>query len=140
MDDERPPNPFVYALEPEDGFSKNFWDHHCELGIMYLLGIASSTSPMPVESWYAWKRPTVNYGGHTYISGASPLFVHQYSQAWIDFRGKREKQPPRTNWFDNSAEATLAHRQFCLDLRGQPQEHDEESDPDQNVATPSHSS
>jgi hypothetical protein len=105
--------------KPEDGFSKNYWDHHCELGIMYLLGIASSTSPMPVESWYAWKRPIISYGGHTYISGAPPLFVHQYSQAWIDFRGKREKQPAHTNWFENSAEATLAHRQFCMDLRTQ---------------------
>jgi hypothetical protein len=105
--------------KPEDGFSKNYWDHHCELGIMYLLGIASTTSPLPVESWHTWRRPTVNYGGHTYISGASPLFVHQYSQAWIDFRGRRERQLPFTNWFDNSVEATLAHRQFCIDLRTQ---------------------
>ncbi len=104
---------------PEDGFSRNHWDHHCELGIMYLLGIASATSPLPVESWRAWRRPTVSYGGYTYISGAPPLFVHQYSQAWIDFRGRREKQPPMTNWFDNSVEATLAHRQFCIDLRTQ---------------------
>jgi hypothetical protein len=103
---------------PEDGFSKNYWDHHCELGIMYLLGIASATSRLPVESWYAWRRPTVSYAGHTYISGAPPLFVHQYSQAWIDFRKRREKRPPNTGWFDNSVEATLAHRQFCIDLRG----------------------
>jgi hypothetical protein len=114
-------NPSLLSMhwKPEDGFSKNFWDHHCELGIMYLLGIASSTSPMPVESWYAWRRPTVTYAGHNYISGAPPLFVHQYSQAWIDFRNRREKQAPHTNWFDNSVEATLAHRQFCIDLKSQ---------------------
>ena len=105
--------------KPESGFSKNYWDHHDELGIMCLLGIASNTFPMPVDSWHAWKRPTVTYAGHTYISGAAPLFVHQYSQAWIDFRGKREKRQPRTNWFENSVEATLAHRQFCIDLRTQ---------------------
>src|SRR5258708_3425887 len=105
--------------KPEDGFSRNYWDHHCELGIMYLLGIASATSPLPEESWYAWRRPAVSYGGHTYISGAPPLFVHQYSQAWIDFRGRREKQAPQTNWFENSVEATLAHRQFCIDLKSQ---------------------
>ena len=114
-------NPSLLSMhwKPEDGFSKNFWDHHCELGIMYLLGIASTTSPMPVESWHAWRRPTVTYAGHTYISGAPPLFVHQYSQAWIDFRNRREKQSPQTNWFDNSVEATLAHRQFCIDLKSQ---------------------
>jgi len=105
--------------KPEDGFSKNFWDHHCELEIMYLLGIASATSSLPVESWYAWRRPTVAYAGHTYISGAPPLFVHQYSQAWIDYRKHPEKRPPHTNWFENSVEATLAHRQFCIDLAGQ---------------------
>jgi hypothetical protein len=105
--------------KPEDGFSKNYWDHHCELGIMYLLGIASSTSPLPVDSWYAWKRPVVTYAGHSYISGAPPLFVHQYSQAWIDFRHRREKRPPHTDWFQNSIEATKAHRQFCIDLKGE---------------------
>lgn len=105
--------------KPEDGFSKNYWDHHCEAGIMYLLGIVAKNNPLPLESWHAWRRPIVTYGGHTYISGAPPLFVHQYSQAWIDFRGKREKLEPKTNWFDNSVEATLAHRQFCIDLRPQ---------------------
>jgi hypothetical protein len=44
--------------------------------------------------------------------------VHQYSQAWIDFRGRREKRPPGTDWFDNSVKATLAHRRFCIDLHG----------------------
>lgn len=112
-------NPGLLSMhwKPESGFSKNFWDHHCELGIMYLLGIASSTSPLPVESWHAWRRPAVSYAGHDYISGAPPLFVHQYSQAWIDFRNRRERISPRTNWFVNSVEATLAHRQFCIDLK-----------------------
>jgi hypothetical protein len=114
-------NPSLLCMhwKPEDGFSKNYWDHHCELGIMYLLGIASKTSPLPLESWYAWKRPVVSYAGRTYISGAPPLFVHQYSQAWIDFRNHREKRDPHTNWFDNSVQATLAHRQFCIDLKNE---------------------
>lgn len=102
--------------KPEDGFTRTHWDHHCESGIMYLLGIASATSALPTESWYAWKRPLVSYAGHTYIAGAAPLFVHQYSQAWIDFRNRPEKREPHTNWFRNSVEATLAHRQFCIDL------------------------
>jgi hypothetical protein len=83
---------------------------------MYLLGIASATFPLPLDSWYAWRRPVVTYAGRSYISGAPPLFVHQYSQAWIDFR-RREKREPHTNWFDNSVEATRAHRQFCIDLK-----------------------
>jgi hypothetical protein len=59
----------------------------------------------------------VTYAGYTYISGAPPLFVHQYSQAWIDFRHRPEKRAPGTNWFDNSVTATRAHRQFCIDLK-----------------------
>jgi hypothetical protein len=111
------PNLLAMGWHPESGFIKSRWDHHCELGILYLLGIASPTNPLPVESWYAWARPTVTYGRYSYISGAPPLFVHQYSQAWIDFRGRREKRPPAIDWFDNSRKATLAHRQFCVDLR-----------------------
>jgi hypothetical protein len=102
---------------PEIGFIKSRWDHNCELGILYLLGIASPTNPLPIDSWYAWRRPKISYHGYEYISGAPPLFVHQYSQAWIDFRGHCERRAPGTDWFENSVTATLAHRQFCLDLR-----------------------
>lgn len=114
-------NPLLLSMhwKPETGFSPRFWDHHCELGIMYLIGIASATSPMPAECWYAWRRPTITYAGHTYISGAPPLFVHQYPHAWIDFRNRREKQPPHTDWFDNSTQATLAHREFCIALKSE---------------------
>lgn len=101
--------------KPEDGFAPRYWDHHCELAIMYLLAIASP-SPLPIDSWYAWTRPPITYGGFTYVSGAPPLFVHQYSNVWIDFRNHREKRPPQIDWFENSVTATRAHRQFCIDL------------------------
>jgi hypothetical protein len=111
------PNFLSMGWRPEKGWVKARWDHHCELGILYLLAIGSQTNPLPLDTWYAWRRPTITYGGHTYISGAPPLFVHQYSQGFIDFRGHPERRPPGTDWFDNSVKATLAHRQFCLDLR-----------------------
>ena len=53
--------------------------------------------------------------GYTYISRADPLFVHQYSHAWVDFRGRRETAT-RTDWFENSVIATRAHKAFCLSL------------------------
>ena len=52
---------------------------------------------------------------YTYISWADPLFVHQYSHAWIDFRGRRETTTT-IDWFENSVIATRAHRAFCLSL------------------------
>ena len=55
----------------------------------------------------------MTYDGFTYISAADPLFVHQYSHAWFDFRRQRDAY---TNYFENSIIATRAHKAFCLDL------------------------
>ncbi|MGH9839299.1 MAG: glucoamylase family protein [Blastocatellia bacterium] len=101
---------------PESGFIKSRWDHYCELAIIYILGVGSPTHPLPAESWYAWRRDEMKYGKYSYISWRDPLFVHQYSHAWIDFRGRREKSAPHIDYFENSVIATRAHRQFCLDL------------------------
>ena len=68
---------------------------------------------MRPEACLAWKRTTFEYDGLRYIGSFAPLFVHQYSQAWFDFRGKRDKY---ANYFENSATATEVHRRFCLEL------------------------
>ena len=72
--------------------------------------VLSSAAP---EAWSAWKRTTFEYDGLRYIGSFAPLFVHQYSQAWFDFRGKRDKY---ADYFQNSAIATDVHRRFCLEL------------------------
>jgi hypothetical protein len=98
---------------PESGFIALRWAHYCELMMIYLLGLGSPTHPISSRSWAAWKRPDISYQGYEYISGNDPLFTHQYSQAWFDFRGKRDTY---TNYFQNSITATMAHRDFCLSL------------------------
>jgi hypothetical protein len=108
-----------HGWKPESGFLNARWDHYCELMILYLLGIGSPTHPIPAESWQAWSRPVMKFQEFTYISGADPLFVHQYSHAWIDFRGRRETGPAKTDWFENSVIATRAHKAFCLSLSGE---------------------
>jgi len=70
---------------PESGFIKHRWDHYCELAIIYLLGIGSPTHPLTPASWSAWRRDWITYGEYRYVSSGDPLFVHQYSHAWIDF-------------------------------------------------------
>jgi hypothetical protein len=50
------------------------------------------------------------------VSGPDPLFVHQYSHAWVHFRGWRETEPPQIDWWQNSIAATRAHKAFCLTL------------------------
>ena len=104
---------FSMGWMPESGFLKARWEHYCELMMIYLLGIGSTTHPVPAETWDAWKRPTITYQGLTYISGNDPIFTHQYSQAWFDFRGKTDAY---ANYFDNSVTATKAHKLFCLSL------------------------
>ena len=109
----------MYSMEwkPETGFSPARWDHYCELMMMYLFGLGSPTHPIPAKCWTAWARPPITYRGYTYIYGDSPLFVHQYSQAWFDFRNKKDVLG--INYFQNSIGATKAHKLFCLSLKNQ---------------------
>lgn len=105
---------FAMAWTPESGFTGSRWDTYNELMMLYLLAIGSSANPIPPNSWKAWARPTVQFRNISYISGAAPLFIHQYSHAWFDFRGKQDAY---ANYFDNSIKATRAHKLFCLSLR-----------------------
>jgi hypothetical protein len=105
-----------HGWRPESGFLKSRWDHYCELMILYTLGLGSPTSPLPDASWRAWSRPTMTFQDFSYVSGADPLFVHQYAHAWIDFRGRQEGPPSGIDWFQNSVVATRAHRAFCMSL------------------------
>ena len=107
---------FSMGWMPESGFLAARWEHYCELMMIYLLAIGSPTNPVPADTWKAWKRPTITYQGITYISGNDPIFTHQYSQAWYDFRNKRDAF---ANYFDNSILATKAHKLFCLSLRSE---------------------
>ena len=99
---------------PESGFLNARWEHYCELMMIYLLGIGSPTHPLSPDTWKAWTRPVIKYQGLEYISGNDPIFTHQYSHAWFDFRKKRDAY---ANYFENSIKATKAHKLFCLSLR-----------------------
>jgi hypothetical protein len=98
---------------PEMGFLPYKWDYYSELMMIYLLGMGSSSHPLRPEAWLAWKRITFEYDGLRYIGSFAPLFVHQYSQAWFDFRHKRDKY---ADYFQNSTTATEVHRRFCIEL------------------------
>lgn len=104
-----------HGWTPEDGFLKSRWAKYSEFTIIYLLAIGSPTHAIPAESWYAWERPENVYGDYKFI-GTSPLFTHQYSHAFVDYRGHRETRGGKVDWFQNSVTATRAHRQFCIDL------------------------
>jgi hypothetical protein len=106
-----------HGWKPETAFLKARWDTYSEDTILYLLAIASPTHPIPSRSWYALWRDRYRYAGHTYFTTIGvPLFMHQYSHAWIDYRGRRELRGDKIDYFENSISATLAHRKFCMDL------------------------
>jgi hypothetical protein len=104
---------FALCWRPEKSFSPLRWDAYCESMMLYLLAMGSPTTPIPAECWHAIRRPKMVYRGHQYISSPAPLFVHQFSHAWFDFRGKHDDY---ANYFDNSVLACRAHREFCEEL------------------------
>ncbi|HEX4167548.1 MAG TPA: glucoamylase family protein [Bryobacteraceae bacterium] len=102
-----------HGWSPDSGFLPYRWDYYSELMMMYLLGLGSSRYPLPIEAWKAWNRTPFEYEGMRYIGSFAPLFVHQYSQAWFDFRGKQDEY---VDYFKNSIIATGVHKRFCIEL------------------------
>ena len=100
--------------KPESGFLKSHWDHYCELMLINLLGLGSPTHPLAPETWRAWSRPEREYEGERYVWSPAPLFVHQFSHAWFDFRNRPDAG---TDWFANSVAATRAHLKWSLRRR-----------------------
>jgi hypothetical protein len=106
-----------HGWKPETGFLKPRWDTYSEETILLLLAIGSPTHSIHPASWYALWRDRYRYEGFAYFTTIGvPLFMHQYSHAWIDYRNRRETSGDRIDYFENSVNATLAHRKFCMNL------------------------
>ncbi len=103
--------------QPETGLLPALWSDYDEQAILYLLGIASPTHPIPASSWYKFNRPVLDVHGYRFV-GRGPLFTHQYSQAWLYLANLRDGPPFGIDYFQNSVAATYAHRAYCLGLRG----------------------
>ncbi len=110
---QAPPMTYSMGWKPESGFLKARWSTYSELMMIYLLGIGSPTHGVDVRTWQAFARPYVEFEGFRYISDVAPLFTHQYSHAWFDFRGRHDRY---ADYFANSIVATRAHKAFCLSL------------------------
>jgi hypothetical protein len=102
-----------HGWKPESGFLAHRWDTYCEHMMLYLLAIGAPQHAISEKAWHAWKRPWFKYDELLYINPTAPLFVHQFSHAWYDFRNRRDDY---TNYFENSVKATQAHRAFCAKL------------------------
>jgi hypothetical protein len=104
-----------HGWTPEHGFLRYRWDSYAETLAMYLLAIGAESNSIPASCWDVWKRPMRDFDGIFFIDSATPIFVHQYSHAWFDFRDRRDRY---ANYFHNSQRATEAHRLYCMGLSG----------------------
>ncbi|HVT74498.1 MAG TPA: glucoamylase family protein [Lacunisphaera sp.] len=98
----------------ETGFSRYRWNKYSEHVLMSFLALGVSPHPLEAAYWNSWQRqPVGRYGDSIYLQ-EPPLFVNQFPQAFIDLRDRRDAS---VDFFRNTRLATLAQRQFCLDLR-----------------------
>ena len=107
----------THGWRPETGFIKYRWTGYSEALILYLLALASPTFPVSPKSYRAWTR-TYKWKkiyGFEYLY-AGPLFIHQLSHMWIDFRGIQDEFMRRKgiDYFENSRRATYAQQQYAL--------------------------
>jgi len=104
--------------KPATGFSGfGSWVGYNEAMILYILALGSPTHPVP---WYTWAYWTTGYNwstqyGQTYLI-FPPLFGHQYSHCWIDFRDIKDQYMDLKGitYHENSRRATLAAREYCI--------------------------
>ncbi|ARA95044.1 hypothetical protein AWN76_006440 [Rhodothermaceae bacterium RA] len=109
---------------PESGFIGFDWQGYNEAMLLYVLALGSPTHPLGPEAWDAWTR-TYRWESHYGYSFVRfpPLFGHQYSHVWIDFRGIQDAymRGKGIDYFENSRRATLANRAYAIDNpRGYP--------------------
>ena len=106
---------------PESGFIPSDWKGYNEAMLVYVLGLGSPTFPLASSSWEAWSSSTTwrEYRGQMHAN-FSPLFGHQYSHIWIDFRGIKDPfiRGKGIDWFENSRRATYSQRQYAIDNPG----------------------
>jgi len=116
----RPPRVNM-GWKPEVGFSVSDWWGYDEAMILYVLALGSPTHAIPPEAWatYASSYRWGSRYGMDHV-GFAPLFGHQFSHVWIDFRGIRDAsmQARGTDYFENSRRATLEQRQYAIENPG----------------------
>ncbi len=114
----RPPA-VALAWTPEAGFTGSDWQGYNEAMLVYLLALGSPTHPIGPQSWALWTSTYEKHWGtlydQTYLSFA-PLFGHQYTHVWVDFRGIRDSfmREHGLDYFENSRRATYTQRRYAI--------------------------
>lgn len=103
--------------EPETGFIKYRWRGYNEAMVLYLLGIGATTNGLSADQWHSWTSTFSwqTHYGQSYVTYPS-LFVHQFSQCWLDLRGVNDDylRSKGIDYFENSRRATLAQQAYAI--------------------------
>ena len=107
----------THGWKPENGFLPYRWEGYDEAVLLYILGLGSPTFPLAPESHAAWAS-TYEWKeiyGYEFIYGG-PLFIHQYSHIWLDFRGIQDDfaRSKGIDYCENSRRATYIQREYAM--------------------------
>ena len=107
----------VHGWKPGSGFLNYGWEGYSEALLLYMLGLGSPTHPLTDASFLAWTGTYQweNLYGIDFLY-AGPLFIHQFSHAWIDLRGIRDRfmREKNCDYFENSRRATYVQREYAI--------------------------
>ena len=107
----------THGWKPESGFLAYRWKGYDEALLLYMLGLGSPTYPLPQSSYTEWTSTYhwENCYGYEYLY-AGPLFTHQLSHVWIDFRGIQDNfmRLKGIDYFENSRRATYVQQQYAI--------------------------
>ncbi len=103
--------------KPEGGFLKYRWEGYSEALLLYVLALGSPTFPIPEKCYAAWTK-TYKWKKLYDIEFlyAGPLFIHQLSHVWIDFRGIQDEymREKGIDYFENSRRATYIQQKYAI--------------------------
>jgi hypothetical protein len=105
---------------PEDGFLEYDWRGYNEAMMVYLLALGSPTHPVGPEAWVEWTSTYDSMSWRTAYGkeflNFGPLFGHQYSHVWIDFRKLQDPYMRRRglDYFENTRRAVYAQQAYAI--------------------------
>jgi hypothetical protein len=107
-----------HGWHPESGFISHQWQGYDEGLLLYVLALGSPTHPLPPSAYSAWASSYewLRCYEIDYLY-AGPLFTHQLSHIWIDFRGIQDAfmRGKGIDYFENSRRATQIQQRYAID-------------------------
>jgi hypothetical protein len=106
-----------HGWTPEHGFIPSDWKGYNEAMLVYILALGSPGRTVAPDAWSAWTstyaRSWQTFQGQTHLHFA-PAFGHQYTHAWVDFRGIHDTymRDKGFDYFENSRRAVLAQQAY----------------------------